>query len=365
MGKGVRVARSVILIALLACLSEGQVPPQPKAHSPQPDAAVQRLERSASPSEIQSMLEKRHAATELLIRQDLEKHRVAIDQALGRSHVEERLAGVEKGLTDLRRSSLLAVILPAVIAALAGFGGAIVGVWSNKRLQQDRLAKDETLADKNAELERTLANINAEHGRELLKQQQELQVAVVVVERQVQQLSLLYGPLRAGLGQSFALYRQMNSALLSQDSTRFRFMDLKEAPDKKEFQIHTTDGQWVRFRTVLHISEVYGQKLGVDPYFDEIVSIGVSNVDIIRKHAGLARSEEKDLVEVFGKYLAHVTLLKQLHSHARGSSEATPPVKPKVDLAAVFPEELHALINKGFEALNSDIERWGKREARA
>ena len=222
--------------------------------------------------------------------------------------------------------------------------------------------------------EKGLATTRAEQERELSEKQAKLQIGSAVVEWQLKQLSVLYGPVRALLGQSFGLYRQMNMVLERADTTRFRFAEVKGGPDANEFQIQTSPGTWERFRTVMHISQVYGKGFGVETYFDEIVSIGARIVTIIEQHAGYARPEEKGLMAVFAKYLAHFAVLKHLHDEAKAKSAAesarsnnTISVSDwtvqslKVDLSAVFPEELHALINDGFEAITNDIGEWRRK----
>jgi hypothetical protein len=188
-----------------------------------------------------------------------------------------------------------------------------------------------------------------------------------VVESKLKQLSLLYGPLRALLGQSFGLYREMNAILLTHPD-KFRLLPTGTDPDAKEFQIETSPGNWTRFRTVIHIFNVYGQGLGVDTYFDEIVSIGAQMVKIIQENAGYARPQERDLMVVFGRYLAHFAVLKAVHDAAKanvgtgqaGGAARSATVTPllQVNVSAAFPEVIHTLINQGFDALTTDIEQW-------
>jgi hypothetical protein len=236
------------------------------------------------------------------------------------------------------------------------------------------LTQEISIANDKANHEKGLAATKAEQERELSEKQAKLQIGSAVVEWQLKQLSLLYGPVRALLGQSFGLYRQMNTVLERADNTRFRVAKVKGGPDAQEFQIQTSPGTWERFRTVMHISQVYGKGFGVETYFDEIVSIGARIVTIIEQHAGYARPEEKGLMPVFAKYLAHFAVLKHLHDEAKAKIAAesassnntisvsdSPVQSLKVDLSAVFPEELHALINDGFEAIINDIGEWRRK----
>lgn len=345
---------------VFSSLANAQVPP-PAPTSTAPQAiAVQPLKSPRPPGGEWAEVEKRLAAIE----------------ALGDS-ASKRLATIEKILADAKGPSLLATFLPAVIAALAAVAGVLLGGYVNERLQRTRLEQEMTIARDKAEHEKNLAAAEAQQERELSEKQAKLQIGSAVVEWQLKQLSLFYGPMRALLGQSFGLYRQMNRALERADSDHFRFASVGADVDGQQFQIQMSPGKWERFRTVMRISEVYGKGFGVETYFDEIVSIGARIVTIIEQHAGYARPEEKDLMAVFAKYLAHFAVLKHLHDEAKAKLAAGKAVgthadavsapsvlSTKVDLSAAFPENLHTLINDGFEAITKDIETW-RRKAEA
>jgi hypothetical protein len=240
------------------------------------------------------------------------------------------------------------VLLPSVIAFCGALFGVYIGGRNAEKLQNARLKQDTEAAEKKARLD----------------------IASAVVEFEIKQISLLYGPLRAFLGQSEALYREMNKVLLTRANTLFRVIEV--AGERPEFQIQEAPGRWVRFRTVLHIFEVYGKGYEVEAYFDEIVAIGAEMVKIIHEQAGYARAEEEDLMTVFSKYLAHFAVMKAMHDAAKARvSPQTPAVQgapvvphtPGVNPSAAFPYAIHPLINQGFEAISSDIRQWRQRAA--
>ena len=309
---------SLLVIALFPLLAVNQAPsPQIKVAHPQTASSQVAQPLSATPEQLDT----------------IEKHlsRLETAQETSSANVQEHLDRLEKEIADLKRSSLFATLGPALIAALAGLTGVLVGGLINQRLQT-----------------------------KLTEKQARLQIGNAVVEWQLKQLSLLYGPVRALLGQSFGLYRQMNRVLEAADSNRFRFAKVGGNLDGQQFQIQISPGNWERFRTVMHISQVYGKGLGVETYFDDIVSIGERIVTIIEQQAGYARPQEKELMTVFARYLAHFAVLNHLHAEAKRRLFQTPVGEPpmKVDLSAVFPEELHDLINNGFQAISKDIEEW-------
>ena len=179
------------------------------------------------------------------------------------------------------------------------------------------------------------------------------------VQWQLKQLAELYGPLHALLLQSHTLYRDMNAVLERRESDRFKL--LPAAPgdpvylDNKVFKIKVGEA-WIPFRTIMHLHDVYGKEYGVEPYFDEIVSIGGQIAKVIHDKAGYARPEELELSEVFGRYLAHYSVLIQLHAALKDPAKKIP-----VDQWAVFPNEMQGLVAKGFKAISDDLMEWRAR----
>lgn len=141
---------------------------------------------------------------------------------------------------------------------------------------------------------------------------------------------------------------------------RLRQMTSGEGFDQKVFEIFL-NGQWSRFRTVTHIRVVYGRGYGIDDYFDEIVKIGAQITKIISERAGYARPGSRELLTVFGKYLAHYSVLERLHKQIKGeflSDGSGSNMELVVDETAAFPSEIHELIESDFSAINSELSAW-------
>lgn len=193
------------------------------------------------------------------------------------------------------------------------------------------------------------------HQRSLNRDQEKAKVSNSYIEWQLKQLSELYGPLRALLGQSIAIYRQMNMVLIAADDKKFRLEQKPGADfDDAEFQIFI-GGKWERFRTVEHLPVVYGKDYGVEPYFDDVVKAGARIADMIRESAGYVRHEDKDLIKVMGTYLAHYGVLCRLHERAVKGEDVKPTA---ADIKASFPYVIHELVDKGFNAINTQIMDW-------
>lgn len=180
---------------------------------------------------------------------------------------------------------------------------------------------------------------------------------------QLKQLSELYGPLHALLCQSNALYRHMNAVLALKEPGKFRLIESNSTDefDKKNFEM-LQDGKWVQFRTIVHISLVYGKGYGIEDYFDEIVNLGRHIATVISEKAGYTRPESTELLKVFGRYLAHYTVMDRLHKHVKGCFLSDPRFSPcnqiVVDETATFPRKIQKLVEEDFLALNQSLEKW-------
>jgi hypothetical protein len=280
----------------------------------------------------------------------IESRLTAIEQELGKSgDLQTRLSGIERNTNDLKGSEWLKTLLPAIISTLSALAGLWLGNLLAGKLQEERLKQEAVLAREKAKGE----------------------IGNAVIDWELKQLALLYGPVRALLGQSLGLYRQMSRVLAQARKIEFRLVQSSSSPDGLTLEVQTKPGEWERFRTVLHISRVYGQGFGVDTYFDEIVRIGHDMVEILKQQAGYARAEETDLMAVFGRYLAHFAVLSHVHKEAQNARSKLQTSRADgiggggsalvVDLSAVFPEEIHGLINQGFDALTNSVQNWRQR----
>jgi hypothetical protein len=129
----------------------------------------------------------------------IEGRLAAIEQTLKPPGLDSRLAGIEQLIRGLKPSPLFTTLLPSVVAFIGALAGVWIGGLSAERLQKARLEQDEKVAEKKSAQDMALS-----------ERQAKLQIGNAVIEWEIKQLSLLYGPLRALLGQSLALYSEMN-----------------------------------------------------------------------------------------------------------------------------------------------------------
>lgn len=297
--------------------------------------------------------------------------------------VATRLAAIEKTLDKKAGAFEWTNIITALFGLIGVLVGSLINYWIQKKLMMHQKQLAETaaaatkqLAEKAATATRQLADDTAGQERELAEQRAKLEIGNSFVQWQLKQLSELYGPLHTLLGQSNAMYRQMNQTLEGADKERFRLTGGGDDFDKKEFEIKLKDSNWVRFRTVLHIDEVYGKHYGVEPYFDEIVAIGARIAKVIEEKAGYARPDQNELSSVFGMYLAHFAILKRLHSDRKTPIQPSPAggdraeARPaasidqiKIHESAVFPQAIRGMVEKGFADTNNELKEWRAKAA--
>jgi hypothetical protein len=321
-------------------------------------AATERAIKNATPRESNEVGARLAAIQKALDASTSELNEVrarlaAIEKAIyqispmDRGELAVRLTAIEKAI-DNEAKGFWKTVMPAIVGLLGVVAGGILQAF---------------LADKKTKEERLLAENRAK-----------LEIGNSFVQWQLKQISELYGPLHALLGQSNAIYRQMNNALSAAAASRFRVVDGDEDFDKKEFQISLDGKTWTRFRTVLHIAEVYGKGYGVEGYFDELIGIGKRMVKIIEAKAGYVRPEQKELHSVFGQYLAHYAILMRLHSarkarfqlDALGGGPLVPVtfIDPsKIHESAAFPQRIQDLVDDGFTNTNNELQAWRAKAA--
>ncbi len=286
---------------------------------------------------------------------------------VGTSATDKQLVEIATRLTAIEKAHDKKFDIGSIMPALFGLFGVFLGGVINVFMADRSANNAKRLADDAASHTKKLADAKAMQERELAENRAKLEIGNSFVQWELKQLSELYGPLRALLGQSNAMYRQMNEALAIADKTRFRLTGGSEDFDKQEFQIRLPGSEWTHFRTVMHIREVYGKGYGVEEYFDVVVAIGGRMVKIIEENAGYARPEQTELLAVFGKYLAHYSVLKRLHSDmqapadAGGNQQRGTVGSMKVHESAVFPREIKRLVDEGFEAINKELLEWRSR----
>lgn len=251
--------------------------------------------------------------------------------------------------------------MPVLLGLGGSFVGLVLGAFVTFRTQRRLLSHQKELATEAAKSAAEIANAKAIHDESLASARAKLEIGNSFVQWQLKQLSELYGPLLALFTQSQALYRHMNRALAKSAPEQFRLVARQEtdSTDNQDFEIFI-DGQWVRFRTVLHLEHAYGKDHGVEGYFDSITAISERIVKVIQTNAGYARPEDNRLVDTFGDYLAHQIVLDQIVKYykTRGSAPQSSTTSLNVDPSAAFPSQIQKLVLAGHSAISAQLSGW-------
>jgi hypothetical protein len=275
--------------------------------------------------------------------------------------VATRLAAIDSAVAKLADKASKPDYTPALLSLAGTLGGVVLGGIITILVQRKVLANQLKLAEDAAGNAKLLAGAKGAQDRQLAQERANLEVGAAIVQWRLKQLSELYGPLYALLRQSHDLYRNMNLVLVGATPEKFRLKPDVHGDDfdRQLFEINLK-GQWVRFRTVMHLDQVYGCGYGIEDYFDEVVATGARITKVIQDRAGFVRPEQSDLVAVFGKYLAHYCVLERLHRHLK-ARQAGKPEEPmiNVDVSAVFPSEIQKLVDTGFQAIRAELGAWG------
>ncbi len=198
-----------------------------------------------------------------------------------------------------------------------------------------------------------------QHQRDLNASAERSEIDNAYMDWQFKQISEFYGPLRALLGQSNAMYRLMNHVLIAAKPQLFRLVEKAGADfDDREFQIFKND-EWIRFRTINHLDDVYDKNFGVEPYFNDVVNVGAQIAELIKNKAGYLRAEDTSLVTVIGNYLAHFSVLHRLYETRTNGGEIN---SIRLHQDAVFPTSMHTLVNDGFKNINAEIMLWRNKD---
>jgi hypothetical protein len=282
------------------------------------------------------------------------------------SKLSTSLEKINQNISALAEKSGKPDRVPAYLACAGALVGVLIGGCITVFTQR-RLLAYQTMALGRAETHSAnLAEAKFQQDRELARARAQIEIGNSFVQWQLKQLSELYGPLHALLRQSSSLYRHMNRVLVKADPQKFSLAQGAEGEDfdNQIFKIYL-NGAWVDFKTILHLEHAYARRYGIEPYFDEVVAIGARMVAVIEGKAGYVRPEQKDLVQVFGKYLAHFRVLERLHAAMKARQQSVEHGNASsisdtmgVDESAVFPKEIQGLVDKGFEALNKELSEW-------
>ena len=237
--------------------------------------------------------------------------------------------------------------MPAVI----GFVGILCGgLWSlalQRRQSKASVEQQNQQANTSIDLQRRQLEVTERTSRASAAYES----LSKVMDYRSRQVNEFYYPLRLMLSRSAGVRRQLCDQLQAKAPLRFKFM---EDGGKRRLYAMEVGGASSRFRLIEHMYELATKHAELLPLVKEIVSIGESMSKLIHDKGGLAVVESDELAELLGRYLAHFSILRDVHHKAEKSPEILAEIKYNVAYPIKFDECLDADLRK----LNDEIDQW-------
>lgn len=317
------LAGAVLLaLALMTGWAHAQPPSAPQAVPPAPAA-----EHGAAPAptEIDSASAASIAQTVEQLTQAQIQHSDQLDR------IQQALEKQIEGLRPSRWDKWL--------SALAGLAGALLGATvaacSAYLLQKQRQQFEQTAARQTAGINE-LAQIKQFRSR---------------------QLNEFYGPLQALLQQGLVvrdeLYRRMTVA----PAAGVAFSNLPPRPGSQHQSLGIQHGTEpvVPFRLIDElpfIQQAYPQLMS---NVGEMVRINSLVVALIHDKVGLVLHENSDLSQKLGVFLAHQSVLQEVHASVKGSGGSTVPAH---GYSTTFPAGLQEAVDADCTKLRNELRQW-------
>ncbi|WP_170801257.1 hypothetical protein [Stutzerimonas stutzeri] len=173
------------------------------------------------------------------------------------------------------------------------------------------------------------------------------------------QLNEFYGPLLVLLTQSKELSMQLHSQLHKLDSSRYRVVEETTPEAKSSLYIYDNEIQLGPFRLIEELPYIGVTHSEALPQVKEIIRTGQRMAKLIEEKSGLADPNNVALGSCLGRYLAHLTALKDAYKQANRSNST-----PERIHNAVFPREIQSLTRSDYDILRERIREWEQEPAR-
>ncbi|MET0002064.1 MAG: hypothetical protein ABW087_00355 [Candidatus Thiodiazotropha sp.] len=264
--------------------------------------------------------------TENILQDSFSENRVLInDVKMGSSQINQKIGLLEKDIKALKKD-WLDKLLPIIGTLLGAALGGIATYF--------------------------LQNLQQKHERKRMHESAIFEAKQLIVQEQALRREKLYAPLKTLLGQSKVLYDQMCSQLTVKDTdNQYEWKEDESSTSGQSFGV-IENGEWVPFRLLNKLPNVYRKGLGLDYLIDEIFNTGEQISELIKSSAGHVLPEQPELAITMQKYLAHFTVMREI----RDSVIAKKP--PKNYAVGAYPRGLNKQVDRGFELLTASIEKW-------
>jgi len=175
-----------------------------------------------------------------------------------------------------------------------------------------------------------------------------------MLDLQYGQLENFYAPLLARTQQCRGIQDKLTLYLYNQSKEqRFRWHEVDE--NEKRLQVKVNQ-EWADFRLLDQLPTIATDDVAM-ALVDQILTIDGEMEGIIRKHNGLA-SVEKQISPIYGRFLAHVTILKLERERLRDPQCPKVAHNPGFHGDAYYPRELDKLITQEYDAVREAVKKF-------
>ena len=173
-----------------------------------------------------------------------------------------------------------------------------------------------------------------------------------VIEYQTKQLNEFYSPLRLMLLRSGGVRRQLTDQLQAKAPERFNYVT--ETDGRDHLFVIEPDGTPKRFRLIEHMHELVTSHVEFMPLVQEILNIGIAMSELVNAKGGMAIATSDRLTVLLGRYLAHLSILRDVATKAVDAPE----LLDKLRYNLAYPVELDGALDEDMATLTSQIEAW-------
>lgn len=247
---------------------------------------------------------------------------------------------ISKKIDDLPKNSWLEKSTPAIF----GFLGIIIGGILNFFLQKNQL----------------------NHNIKERKEKSYFETKQKIFEYKNRQINEFYAPLLVLLTQSKELSSQLYSQLIKTAPNRYQFQpEHNEAIDEKALHIVEPNQEAHTFRLIEELPYLGENHENLLPIVGIIIETGNRMARLIEEKSGLAIPYNIELNGCLGRYLAHLSALKDAYSQAKEKRKSSN-IRTH---SASFPREIQSLTRHDYDLICREINSWEveatKREAQS
>ncbi|HBO3059427.1 TPA: hypothetical protein L4R55_005859, partial [Pseudomonas aeruginosa] len=206
-------------------------------------------------------------------------------------------------------------------------------------------------------INRTLQKKLLEHNKEESDKKLSFDIKIKTFEYRNKQINDFYGPLLILLNQSKEQSNQLHENLIKLDRERYRYATetIKTTGEKRKSLYITTHTLPPKaFRLIEELPN-----LGINfkiclPQVKVIIETGERVAKLIEEKSGLCNPTNIELNSCLGRYLAHLSALKDAYKQAK---HGAPPTENRT-YSAAFPREIEKLTRSDYDEIIKQIKKW-------